>query len=76
MFGWAHKGTYHKMSNKHSERYVTEFVGRHNWRQSDTLDQMGAMVKRMDGKRLRYVELIAPDGLESGARGKLQHHLE
>ena len=76
MFDWAHKGTYHKMSKKHLGRYVTEFVGRHNRRPSDILDQMGAMVKGMDGKRLRYVELITPNGLESGARGKLQHHLE
>ena len=26
----AHKGTFHKMSPKHLERYVQEFAGRHN----------------------------------------------
>ena len=69
MFKRGHKGTYHKMSKKHLGRYVTEFVGRHNRRPSDTLDQMGALVGGMEGKRLKYAELIAPNGLPSGARG-------
>ena len=34
-----------------------------------SLDQLGAMVEGMEGKRLRYRELIAPNGLPSGARG-------
>ena len=55
----GHKGTYHKMSNKHLGRYVDEFVGRHNKRPSDTIDQMGAIVQGMEGKRLRYKDLIA-----------------
>ena len=29
----AHKGTFHKISHKHLDRYVTEFAGRHNTRQ-------------------------------------------
>ena len=41
----AHTGTFHKISPKHTERYVTEFVGRHNDRTSDTLDQMGNLVR-------------------------------
>ena len=52
-------GTYHKMSPKHLDRYVSEFAGRHNQRPSDTVDQMGSMVRGMDGKRLRYSDLIA-----------------
>ena len=50
MFKRGHKGVYHKMSKKHLGRYVTEYVGRHNLRPSDTVDQMGAMVRGMDGE--------------------------
>ena len=65
----AHMGTFHKMSPKHLDRYVTEFAGRQNVRENDTIDQLGAMVEGMEGKRLTYDELIAPNGLDSGARG-------
>ena len=51
-------GTYHKMSVKHLQRYVTEFSGRHNVRQLDTIDQMGDLVADMLGRRLMYRELI------------------
>ena len=51
-------GTYHRMSNKHLQRYVDEFAGRHNMRPLDTIDQMKAMVRGMDGKRLRYRDLV------------------
>ena len=51
-------GTYHRMSPKHLSRYVDEFSGRHNVRTFDTIDQMAAMVQGMDGKRLRYKDLI------------------
>ena len=61
-------GTYHKMSPKHLDRYVTEFQGRHNDRESNTIDQMGNLVRGMARKRLTYEELIAPNGLDSGAR--------
>ena len=46
------------MSPKHLHRYVDEFAGRHNQRESDTIDQMAAMVQGMDGKRLRYKDLV------------------
>ena len=64
----AHKGTYHKFSPKHLQRYVDEHVGRHNVRPLDTEDQMGAVVGGMVGKRLRYADLTADNGLSSGAR--------
>ena len=58
----GHKGTYHKMSRKHLDRYVQEFAGRQNQRELDTVDQMAEMVRRMEGKRLRYDTLVAdPD---------------
>ena len=52
-------GTYHQFSVKHLDRYVSEFEGRHNNRPSDTADQMTAMARGIDGKRLRYEDLIA-----------------
>ena len=64
----AHKGVYHKMSKKHLDRYVSEFVGRHNVKDADTEDQMRALVCGMEGKRLRYADLKADNGLPSGAR--------
>ena len=70
MFKRGQKGVYHKMSKKHLGRYVTEYVGRHNKRPLDTDDQVNALVQGMEGKRLPYAELIAPNGLESGARSK------
>ena len=62
-------GTFHKFSSKHLDRYVQEFAGRHNLREQDTIDMMGAVVLGMDGKRLKYAELIKDNGLDSGARG-------
>ena len=45
-----------------------EFAGRHNLRNEDTVDIMAAIATGMGGKRLRYTDLIADNGLESGAR--------
>ena len=64
----AHKGTFHKLSQKHLDRYVQEFAGKHNLREHDTIDQLAALSVGMDGKRLRYRTLIADNGLASGAR--------
>ncbi|MDE2986866.1 MAG: IS1595 family transposase [Chloroflexota bacterium] len=58
----GHTGTYHQMSRKHLHRYVSEFAGRHNLRQLDTDAQMAALVSAGEGKRLRYDDLVAPDG--------------
>ena len=54
----AHKGTFHKISPKHMQRYVNEFAGRHNIRDRDTIDQMAAVVAGMVGKRLMYRDLV------------------
>ena len=43
----AHTGMFfHKLSPKHLNRYVQEFSGKHNLRNSDTLDQMRTVVDR------------------------------
>ncbi len=55
-------GTYHHMSVEHLPRYVNEFAGRHNDRPSDTCDQMRHIVEGMNGKRLRYQDLITASG--------------
>ncbi len=52
-------GTYHRMSPKHLDRYVSEFSGRHNQRPLDTIDQMRAVWRGLAGKRLRYGDLIS-----------------
>ena len=64
----AHKGTFHKLSPKHLDRYVQEFAAKHNLREQDTTDIMAALVLGMDGKRLTYGMLKADNGLASGAR--------
>ena len=64
----AHKGTFHKLSQKHLQRYVNEFSWKHNARNADTQDQMIALAVGLIGKRLLYRDLIAPNGLASGAR--------
>ncbi len=64
----AYGGTFHKMSHKHLDRYVQEFSGRHNIRELNTADQMSQLAARMRGKRLKYEDLTADNGLKSGAR--------
>ena len=64
----AHMGTFHKMSPKHLDRYVQEFAGKHNMRNSGTLAQMRSTAARLVGRNLLYRELVAENGLSSGAR--------
>ena len=53
----AHAGTFHKISAKHMDRYVTEFAGPHNNRKADTPDKMGNIVRGMIGRRISYCRL-------------------
>ena len=55
----GYKGTYHYMSHKHLSRYITEFAGRHNVRDYDTLVQMEMLATGFFGKRLRWNDLTA-----------------
>lgn len=64
----AHKGTFHRLSPKHLQRYVDEFAGRHNLRDLDTDMQMQTIVAGLVGRTLLYRDLIADNGLEAQAR--------
>ena len=55
----GYQGTFHHFSAKHTDRYVTEFAGRHNLREADTVDMMAIIARRSVGKRLRYCDLTA-----------------
>ena len=59
LFKRGYHGTFHHMSPKLLQRYGNEFAGRHNVRPLDTIDQIRALVRGMEGKRLRYRELVA-----------------
>ena len=64
----GYTGTFHKLSPKHLQRYVDEFAGRQGSRDKDTVAMMAEAVTRMVGKSLTYKQLIADNGLSSGAR--------
>ena len=53
----AHKGTFHRLSEKHLHRYVAEFAGRHNIREHDTSRQMGLVVRALRGHHLPFADL-------------------
>ena len=68
IFKRGYHGIFHHLSEKHLDRYVSEFETRHNRRPHNTIDQMARLVGNMAGKRLRYMDLITDNGLASGAR--------
>ena len=54
-------GVYHNWTEKYCDRYVDEFTFRLNEGncQIDTLDRIKSLYKVMDGRRIKYKELIA-----------------
>ena len=66
----SYHGTFHKISPKHLDRYVAEFATRHNMRDMSTEDQMTHLAAGMIGRRLMHKDLIADNGLSSGARAR------
>ena len=64
-------GTWHHVSPKHLARYVNEATFRLNEGNCKitTINRMESLVGQMGGRRLTYAELVAPNGLDSGARG-------
>ena len=64
----AHGGTFHKISPKHLQRYVSEFAGKHNHRNAGTLAQMRDTVARMVGRNLLRRDPITPNGLSDAGR--------
>ena len=65
----AHKGTFHKISPKHLQRYVSEFSGKHNIRERRIPSTRWAPLHRsMAGKRLPYRALVADNGQDQRAR--------
>ena len=51
-------GVYHNFNAKHLHWYVVEFAERHNIRDLDTIEQMVLLARGMEGKRLRYRDLV------------------
>ena len=51
-------GTHHYMIEKHLHRCVPEFANRHGVRKLDTEYQLAFLARGMEGKRLRYQELV------------------
>ena len=51
-------GTFQKLSKKHLQRYVDQFVWRHDRRAVPALDKMEAATASMAGKTLHYAELV------------------
>ncbi len=50
--------TYHRMSVRHSGRYVAEFAGRRSARNCDTAEQMRHMARGLVGRTLTYRQLV------------------
>ena len=61
VFKRAYIGTYHYVSHKHLQRYISEFAVRHGLRDQGTAEQLRSVICAMVGRRLMYWELTAPE---------------
>lgn len=52
-------GTFHQVSSKHLDRYLAEFDYRYNTRKEKDAKRMVNAIKKSNGKRLTYKDLIA-----------------
>lgn len=68
----GHDGTYHHMSLKHLGRYIPEYLGRHNDRPLDAIEQMQNMMRGLNNGKLRYADLTEKDALPLSAWGTTQ----
>ena len=59
LFKRGSHGVYYWMSRKHLQRYINDFVGQHNLRDMEPLDQMRDVVCGLVEKRLMYRDPIA-----------------
>ena len=64
----SHKGVFHKFSEKHLDRYLTQFAGKRSLREISTEAQMERVASGFSGRRLTYGTLVEGNGLNSGAR--------
>ena len=56
----GYHGIYHQTSKKHLQRYVNKLPATTTTGSTNTVDQMGRIVRSMIGKRLRYADLAGP----------------
>ncbi|MXZ48680.1 MAG: transposase [Candidatus Dadabacteria bacterium] len=59
-------GVYRKMSKKRLQCYIDEYAGRHNIRPLASIEQIDAVIEAMNGKRLKYKDLIQWKGRHGG----------
>ena len=64
----GHKAMHHKMNPKQLNLYAEKFLGRSKMLESDTIVQMGTVIKIFRSRRLRYNVRELPTGMDSGAR--------
>ena len=57
----SYMGTHHWWSHKHMPRYLDAAAGRYNLRRLSVVERMAAAWRGMEGKRLRYQDLVGLD---------------